>query len=347
MNDERKICPDCGEAMPSGAPHGLCPKCLLTPAVASDGGLDSGKLEAKTVVLNSGGSRALRAKARIRHFGDYELIDEIAHGGMGIVYKARQVSLNRTVAVKMILSGQFATESEADRFQSEAEAEAAASLRHPNIVGIHEVGEHEGQRYFSMEYVEGVDLSLRAEDGPLSAADAARCVKTIAEAIHCAHERGILHRDVLGGGSALIGILMLMLLIRSWVWAGTNYLFALELLGVVCIAWLVWEGMFMAWEALGAHETSMFGHAVDQRVRRQLDGQDRQWPLWQLLALPASLWVAFAFVSHFGIQGLTKPANNLVAAVLCGVASRTPISMGEWGRRGGLCRQNLLLPVHQ
>src|SRR5436190_18449425 len=131
----------------------------------------------------------------IRYFGDYELLEEIARGGMGVVYKARQVSLNRTVAVKMILAGQLASAADVQRFR--AEAEAVAQLQHPNIVSIHEVGEHEAQQYFSMDYVAGKNLAGLVGDQPLSAAHAASMLKTIAEAIHQAHQRGILHRDLM------------------------------------------------------------------------------------------------------------------------------------------------------
>lgn len=131
---------------------------------------------------------------RLKYFGDYELLDEIARGGMGVVWKARQSSLNRRVALKMIRAGSLASKAEVDRFLREAEA--AANLQHPNIVAIHEVGEHGGQHYFSMDYVEGRDLGSLVKEGPLSPQVAARYVKIIAEAIHFAHQRGTLHRDL-------------------------------------------------------------------------------------------------------------------------------------------------------
>jgi tetratricopeptide (TPR) repeat protein/predicted Ser/Thr protein kinase len=137
---------------------------------------------------------ALIALGALKDFGDCELLEEIARGGMGIVYRARQKSLDRIVAVKMILSGQFAGKDEVLRFR--AEAESAARLQHPNIVRIHETGEHDGQPYFSMDYVEGGNLAALVREKPLPAKRAAAYVKTIAEAIHYAHEHGILHRDL-------------------------------------------------------------------------------------------------------------------------------------------------------
>jgi WD40 repeat protein/predicted Ser/Thr protein kinase len=127
-------------------------------------------------------------------FGDYELLEVLARGGMGVVYKARQVSLNRTVALKMIQAGLLASPAEVKRFH--AEAEAVAHLQHPNIVAVHEIGEHNGQHYFSMDYVTGRTLADVVRDGPLPALRAATYAKTIASAVHYAHQHGIIHRDL-------------------------------------------------------------------------------------------------------------------------------------------------------
>jgi WD40 repeat protein len=131
---------------------------------------------------------------RIRYFGDYEIIRELARGGMGVVFQARQVSLNRPVALKMILAGQLANDTDVKRFYTEAEA--AANLDHPGIVPIFEVGQHEGQHYFSMGFVEGQSLSQRLADGPLPPRQAAALIVKVAEAIEYAHQRGVIHRDL-------------------------------------------------------------------------------------------------------------------------------------------------------
>jgi serine/threonine protein kinase len=185
-----RLCPVCGNALPPDAPDGLCPVCLLNTDVGANPPAQGPSGEPTSTLTISP-----EAFTRVRYFGDYELQEEIARGGMGVVWKARQASLNRTVAVKMILAGKLAGEAEVQRFHREAEA--AANLQHPNIVAIHEVGVHDGQHYYSMDYVQGRDLgALVREGGPLPQARAAECLQTIAEAVHFAHQRGTLHRDL-------------------------------------------------------------------------------------------------------------------------------------------------------
>jgi WD40 repeat protein/predicted Ser/Thr protein kinase len=186
---DKRLCGKCGAELTDVGPERLCPACLL------EGGLNtSGSVADQPPWVLPRPSSSAQERAVFYSFGDYELLEEIARGGMGIVYRARQVSLNRMVAVKVLISGLLASPEFVQRFR--AEAAAAASLQHPNIIAIHEVGFREGQHFFAMDYVLGSSLAELTRNGPLAARRAAGYVKTIAEAIHYAHERGILHRDL-------------------------------------------------------------------------------------------------------------------------------------------------------
>src|SRR5881394_529647 len=166
------LCPKCGAGLAS--PGAECANCLLELGFATHVGNEA--------------EPAAETTSAARVFGDYELLDEIARGGMGVVYRARQRRLGRTVALKLILGGQLATREFVRRFRMEAAA--AAALQHPNIVAIHDVGVHDGNHFFSMDYVEGQDLAQLIGNRPLSAQKAAHYMKLIAEAIHYAHEQG-------------------------------------------------------------------------------------------------------------------------------------------------------------
>ena len=195
-----ETCRKCGTRLPEEALQGFCPACFGQLAFGSslpDATSQSAIGHARPVEEwrhRAGQPTNGGAVPALGKFGDYELLEEIARGGMGIVYKARQVSLDRIVAVKMILAGAIASKEFVQRFRTEAAA--AASLQHPNIVAIHEVGFAEGQHFFAMDYVEGRTLAQLVAKGPLPARQAATYLKTIAEAIHFAHERNVLHRDL-------------------------------------------------------------------------------------------------------------------------------------------------------
>jgi eukaryotic-like serine/threonine-protein kinase len=159
-------CQECGAALPSG---GGCPRCLLALGIAGDGGGE-------------------------RRFGRYQLLGPIGRGAMGVVWKARDPKLDRVVALKLIAAGRFADAREVERFRKEAQA--AARLSHPNAVPVHDVGEHDGQPYFTMELVEGESLAGMVRGAPLAPERAAGYVRAVADAIASAHALGIVHRDL-------------------------------------------------------------------------------------------------------------------------------------------------------
>src|SRR5213595_2169950 len=180
-----RVCPECGARIFADAPRGFCSVCLFKTGL---GGL----------VEENGETPPMRIPT---HFGDYELQGEIGRGGQGVVYRARQKSLNRTVALKIIVLGRWATARHLKRFR--LEAEAAASLNHPCIVPIHEVGERDGCCYFSMNFVEGGQLDQVVRDTPMSTGQAAELIAKVARTVDYAHEHGILHRDIKPGNILL------------------------------------------------------------------------------------------------------------------------------------------------
>jgi len=215
--DPAKTCRECGAELPAGTAPGQCPNCLLGLGLeaaategqkseargqrAEDGGRRTEDSRQKSEVNRQPGANdpplVTRHSSLLTQFGDYELLEEIGHGGMGVVYKARQKSLDRIVALKLLLFGPHAPPESVKRFR--AEAVATAALQHPNIVAIHEVGVCEGQHFLVMDFVEGRSLAKVISDFGFRISDfkrSVRWVKTIAEAIHYAHERGLLHRDL-------------------------------------------------------------------------------------------------------------------------------------------------------
>ncbi|MCH7726023.1 MAG: protein kinase [Planctomycetes bacterium] len=208
---ESKKCPECGAELTADAPAGICPRCLLQVGMGESHVDESSDPDAPTLISESATSAQAptlpptepdadqangtqQIGTRVRYFGDYELLEEIARGGMGVVFKARQTSLNRIVALKMILAGQLASEADVERFHTEAEA--AAQLDHPGIIPIFEIGEHEEQHYFSMALVDGESLATKVAEGLLPTRDAAELVRTVAQSVQYAHERGVIHRDL-------------------------------------------------------------------------------------------------------------------------------------------------------
>lgn len=181
-----KLCPKCGATILPNAPRGFCSVCLLKTGLG-----EFADANAETL-----------SRARVpTHFGDYELGEEIGRGGQGVVYRARQKSLNRTVALKVVGLGQWSSTPHLKRFRRDAEA--AAKLEHPQIVPIYEIGERDGSCYFSMKFVEGGQLDEAIKHEQFSTRRAAELLVKIARTVHFAHEHGILHRDIKPGNILL------------------------------------------------------------------------------------------------------------------------------------------------
>ncbi len=218
-----RICRKCGGKIFSNAPEGLCTGCVLEAAIgifpeAPIAGVDSSAVASaraddpgqpaspmpateRNDVVPASNKKATYAAEMLGELGDYELLEEVGRGGQGVVFRARQKSLNRTVALKVISLGQWASKAHLKRFR--LEAEAAAHLEHPGIVPIHEVGERDGSCYFSMKFVEGGQLDEVARREPMPIRRAAELIANVARTVHYAHEHGILHRDIKPGNILL------------------------------------------------------------------------------------------------------------------------------------------------
>ena len=204
-----RVCRKCGAKILSDAPEGLCTGCVLESALdifpdAVAGVADPGRADDfpgdKANALPRA-KMAERVAKILGELGDYELLEEVGRGGQGVVFRARQQSLNRIVALKVIGLGQWATKAHLKRFR--LEAEAAASLDHPCIVPIYEVGERDGQCYFSMQFVEGGQLDEVVKHTPISVRGAIELIAKVARTVQYAHEHGILHRDIKPGNILL------------------------------------------------------------------------------------------------------------------------------------------------
>src|SRR6266542_3357187 len=193
-----KFCRKCGAAIPSNSPEQSCGACLLATGLRADEAVVGGDL---SDVASAKADDPSSQSPTLMDFGDYELLEQIGRGGQGVVFRARQKSLNRIVALKVIGLGQWATKAHLKRFRQEAEA--AARLEHPGIVPIHEVGERDGSCYFSMKFIEGGQLDDVGKRTPMSIRQAAELIAKLAHTVHYAHEHGILHRDIKPGNVLL------------------------------------------------------------------------------------------------------------------------------------------------
>ena len=224
MSSAPRVCRKCRAEIFADAPEGLCTACLFETGLDlfADNPVAEVDLSAVAAYSAEAAAKAGSAKAddpgapgeppperrkksdrakTFADFGDYKLLEEIGRGGQGVVYRAHQKSLNRTVALKVIGLGHWATEAHLKRFRREAEA--AARLEHPSIVPIHEVGERDGSCYFSMKFIEGGQLDAGVKREPMPIRRAVELIAKVARTVHYAHDHSILHRDIKPGNILL------------------------------------------------------------------------------------------------------------------------------------------------
>src|SRR6266581_855803 len=206
MSSAPRVCRKCRAEIFADAPEGLCTACLFETGLGlfADASVAPQKWDhpgREDCVAAPDRKRSARRAKIFADFGDYELLEVIGRGGQGVVYRARQKSLNRTVALKVIGLGHWATDAHLKRFRREAEA--AASLDHSGIVPIYEVGERDGSCYFSMKLVEGGQLDEVVRREPMPIRRAVELIAKVARTVHYAHEHSILHRDIKPGNILL------------------------------------------------------------------------------------------------------------------------------------------------
>src|SRR5437867_10007910 len=188
-----RLCKACGAPLPVDAPEGLCPKCLVKAGLGSESetNSESSPRPVKPEFIPAD------PKALAKYFPQLEIIELIGHGGMGVVYKARQPHLDRLIALKILPLESGRDAAFAERFAREAKA--LARLNHPNIVSVYDFGQADGLYYFIREYVDGVDLRRMQKTQRLTPQEALSIVPKICEALQYAHDEGIVHRDIKPG----------------------------------------------------------------------------------------------------------------------------------------------------